>query len=89
MKMVLRDPCGIEAGLLRMHDLLGRQAISFRRRRLIEKPRKKPQSLQIYQTLHSDLLQAASRNILSLSKRFGKQFSRNRGAPRNYGLPYS
>ena len=36
MEMVLRNPCGIEASFLRLPDLLGRQTIPFRRRRLIE-----------------------------------------------------
>ena len=36
MEMVLRDPRGIEAGFLRLPDLLGRDAIPLCRRRLIE-----------------------------------------------------
>jgi hypothetical protein len=30
MEMVLRHPGGVEAGMLGVHDLLGRQAIAFR-----------------------------------------------------------
>jgi hypothetical protein len=39
--MVLCNPRRIETSFLRMLDLLSRQAISFRRRRVIEKPREK------------------------------------------------
>jgi hypothetical protein len=56
VKMVLRDPRGIKACLLGVPDLLCRQTVSFRRRRIIEKPREKPQPLQICKTLHEDLV---------------------------------
>ena len=55
VKMVLRDPRGIETRRLRVPDLLRGQAISFRRRGVIEKPREKPQPLQICKTFHEGL----------------------------------
>jgi hypothetical protein len=61
MKMVLRDPRGIKPYAFGMPDLLCRQAISLRWRRVLEEPRKKAKSLQkakslrICQTLHEDL----------------------------------
>ena len=36
MEMVLRHPGGVEAGMLGVHDLLGRQAIAFRCRSFVE-----------------------------------------------------
>src|SRR5947209_14284326 len=55
MEMVLRDPCGIKPGFFSVPNLLCRQTIPLGRRRLIKKPREKPQSLQIRETLHKDL----------------------------------
>jgi hypothetical protein len=45
MEVMLRDPSGIKTCCFRVPDLLCRQTISFGRRRLIEKPREKAQSL--------------------------------------------
>jgi hypothetical protein len=53
VEMVLRDPRGIEPGLLGAHDLLGREASSVRRRRLVEKPREEAQSFQLCEAFHA------------------------------------
>jgi hypothetical protein len=52
MEMVLCDPSGIKTCSFRVPDLLCGQTISFGRRRLIEKPREKAQSLRICEALH-------------------------------------
>ena len=63
VKMVLRDPCGIKAGGFRVNDLRCRQAISFRGWHIVEQPREKTQSLQIWQTIHDDLQLAGCLNF--------------------------
>jgi hypothetical protein len=47
-------------------DLLCRQPIPFRRRRLIEQPCEKAKSLQIRETLHEDLLEMNGRADASM-----------------------
>src|SRR5262249_61148932 len=55
VKGVLRDPRRVEAGLFRVTDLLGRQEISLRRWRDVEKPREEAHPPQICEMFHGPL----------------------------------
>jgi hypothetical protein len=83
MKMVLRDPSGIKAGFFRVQDLLRRQAISFGWQRIIEKPCKKSQSLQIGERLHEGLRDGRGRSADFARTSRGSQINHRQSSSQN------
>src|SRR5581483_12421099 len=53
VKMVLRDPGGIESRLFGAHDLLGGEAVALGRRGLIEQAREESQTFQVCKAFHT------------------------------------